>query len=241
MISEEDFAAASDGTPEMAFVRLERKFRSVYETNLKQSDSSGEYDHFTFEYMNHVISAANALGLDIFGLWDVSTNTKDLYDEYKHFRAAVDKYTVQIQISHLRSDADSVTLDEGEKKHLRGYAEKMKELIGHSRLPNDKKERLYDKINAFIKELDRNRTPLQKFHDVVLALASTGADAAEELEPTWKWVKMAAAMLGVKQEAEQTKLPAPPKRIEPPKPKPQPAPPMAKKNGRSSLDDEIPF
>src|ERR1043165_8484523 len=190
--------------------------------------------------MNHVVAAAKALGLEIFDDWSPPpTKNNNLYDEYREFRASVDKYTVQIQISHLRSGVASVALDEHEKKHLRGYADRMKEIIDKSKLAQERRERLLDKINAFLKELDRDRTTLQKFHDMVLAIAATGADAAEELEPTWKWVQLAARVLGVKQETEQKKLPEPPKRIEPPKPKQPPI--IAKKTGHSYLDDEIPF
>ena len=39
MITEEDFDAASEASPEMAFVRLERKFRAVYEKKIEESDN----------------------------------------------------------------------------------------------------------------------------------------------------------------------------------------------------------
>jgi hypothetical protein len=41
---------------------------------------------------------------------------------------------------------------------------------------------LLDKINAFVFELDRARMPLQKFHDVILSLATTGAETAEKAQ-----------------------------------------------------------
>jgi hypothetical protein len=58
------------------------------------------------------------------------------------------------------------------------------------------------------------------------------------MEPAWKWVKLAARILGVRQETEQTKLSAPPKKLEPPKrrlPSPQ------QRLDRSEMDDEVPF
>jgi hypothetical protein len=133
---------------------------------------------------------------------------------------------------------NSVALAPSEKTHLRAYADKIKDIIDKSSLQPAKKERLFDKINAFIAELDKDRTLLQKFNDVVLSLAHTGGEAAEELEPAWKWVKLAAAILGVRQEMEQTKLPAPPKRIEPPKRR---LPPPREKVGHFDMNDEIPF
>jgi hypothetical protein len=238
MITEEEFEAASDASPAMAFVRLERKFRAAYEKNLETSDSNGSFTHYTIEYMNHVVAAATALGLDIFDFWQLPSDN-DVYEQYKKFRTEVDQFTVQIQIAHIRSGPkNSVALDPSEKNHLRAYAERIKDIIDNSSLVTAKKERLFDKLNAFIAELDRDRTPLQKFTDVIMALSTTGADAAEELEPTWKWVKLGAAILGVRQETEQTKIPAPPKKIEGPK---RQIPPPEKRKVHPSADDEIPF
>jgi len=72
----------------------------------------------------------------------------------------------------------------------------------------------------------------------VLSLAHTGGEAAEELEPAWKWVKLGAAILGVRHETEQTKLPAPPKRLEPPKRRLAPPP---EKVGDLDMNDQVPF
>jgi hypothetical protein len=238
MITEEDFDAASEAAPDMALVRLERKFRAAYEKNIEHSDGNGSYNHYSIEYMNHTVAAARALGLDLFDFWELPSEKKgSIYDEYQKFRHQVDNYTVQVQIAHIRSGPkNSVALDPTEKKHLRAYADAIKDVIDKSALATAKKERLFDKINAFITELDKDRTPLQKFNDIVLSLANTGGEAAEELEPAWKWVKLGAAILGIRQETEQTKLPSPPKKIEPPKR--QIAPP---KKARQEMDDDIPF
>jgi hypothetical protein len=157
---------------------------------------------------------------------------------YQNFRHEVDNYTVQVQIAHIRSGPkNSVALDATEKKHLRAYADAIKDVVDKSTLATAKKERLFDKINAFIAELDKDRTPLQKFNDIILSLANTGGEVAEELEPAWKWVKLGAAILGVRQETEQTKLAPPPKKIEPPKRQIAPPP----KKARQEMDDDIPF
>jgi hypothetical protein len=236
MITEEDFDGAADVSPEMAFVRLERKFRAAYEKNIEGNDSSGVWDHLTIEYMNHVVAAARALGIEIFEFWAIPTQ-KNTYETYQNFRHEVDSYTVQIQIRHIRSGPkNSVALDTDEKKFLRAYADAIKDVIDKSSLVPAKKDRLYDKINAFIKELDSERMPLQKFHDVILSLATTGAEAADKLEPAWKWVRLAAEVLGARQETETKKLPPPAKKIEAPKRQIEPP-----KTAKQEMDDDIPF
>jgi hypothetical protein len=73
-----------------------------------------------------------------------------------------------------------------------------------------------------------------------MSLAKTTADATEELEPTWKWARLIAAIFGVRQDTENSKLPLPPKRIEKPK---QQIPPPVRRNGsrNTDMDNDIPF
>lgn len=242
MITEEDFDAASEVSPEMAFVRLERKFRAVLESNLESSQSNGAYDSYVVEYINHTVATAKALGLTFLDDWELpDENGSDVSNQYRKFRTEVDHYSVQIQIAHIRQGLkNTVALNDSEKKHLRAYADAIKAVIDQSDLVAAKKDRLYDKINAFIAELDRERLPLQKFHDIVMSLATTGADAADKLEPAWKWVRLGAELLGVRQETEQQKLPVPPKKLEAPK-RQLPSPPKKVNGTRRDMDDDIPF
>jgi len=108
-------------------------------------------------------------------------------------------------------------------------------------LEEGKKEALMNRLNAFLAEVDKDRTSMQRFQDFIMSLAKTTADATEELEPTWKWARLIAAIFGVRQDTENAKLPPPPKRIE--KPKQQIPPPTARRNGTRNvdMDDDIPF
>jgi hypothetical protein len=57
---------------------------------------------------------------------------------------------------------------------------------------------------------------MQRFNNFIMSLAKTTADAAEELEPTWKWTRLIAAIFGIRYDAENAKLPPPQRKIEPP-------------------------
>ncbi|WP_375784628.1 hypothetical protein ACE10Z_33605 [Bradyrhizobium sp. Pha-3] len=115
----------------------------------------------------------------------------------------------------------------------------VKEIVDGSALEIGKKEALLNKLNAFLAEVDRDRTSMQRFNDFIMGLAKTTADETEELEPTWKWARLIAAIFGARYDAENAKLPPPQKKIEPPKRKlPQPR----RTNGRNiDMDDDIPF
>jgi hypothetical protein len=246
MIQEDDFVDAAEVSPEMAFVRLERKFRARFQNNIENSQSSESYNAYVREYMNHTISTADALGLDFldeefpFGASPHLKSNGQRDEQLDRLTFLVDRFAVRAQINHIRRPPqDTVALDASEKRILRHYVEQIKEVIDTSTLLVSKKERLYDRINSFLEEVDRDRTALQRFNDIVISLAHTTGEAAEELEPTWKWVRLIGALLGARQENEQAKLPKPvtPKKLPPPKKIKEPPP----KPRNADMDDDIPF
>jgi len=242
MITEEDFAAVADCPPDLAFARLEKKFRDRLDNNQEQSQSNQSWNHYIIEYMNHTIAAAEALGLDFLDFFTVpdEDDTSNLSSIYSAFRKSVDSFTVRIHIRNVRSGpSTSLPLDENDKKHIRAYVTKIKEIVEGSALETAKKEALMNRLNAFLAEVDKDRTSMQRFQDFIMSLARTTSDATEELEPTWKWARLIAAIFGARYDTENAKLPPPQKRIEPPKPKPHPP---ARRNGaRQEMDDDIPF
>jgi hypothetical protein len=96
MITEEDFAVAAGVTdPRMAFVRLESRFRKVLHENLDDMQSSGAYDAYVIEYMNHTLAAARFFNLDFLDFWEVpSRRSNDISDKYHDFVVLVDAYKV---------------------------------------------------------------------------------------------------------------------------------------------------
>ena len=104
MITEDDFAVAADVSPEMAFVRLERKFRDAYEWQVgHHSESDGSWHRFTIAYMNHTIAVARELGLPLLGDFIFQEDGKlmrgfedlQLPELYAIFRQRVDEFVVR--------------------------------------------------------------------------------------------------------------------------------------------------
>jgi hypothetical protein len=135
MIKEEDFAGAAEVSPEMAFVRLERKFRAVYQNNINDSQSSEAYWSYTREYLNHTVAAAEALGLDFLSNFDVEADNNELSDIHTALTTAVDRFAVKVQIQYIRQPPlNTVTLEDSEKRILRHYVEQIKEVVDQSSL-----------------------------------------------------------------------------------------------------------
>ena len=242
MIGPDEYVEAVRGkNPELAFVYLEQKFRDKLNSNLEVADNSRSFDVCVIEYMNHTKAAARALGLDILDSWDVpSHQQRDLSTVFNDFTAAIDYFKVQVSIDNARSTLRfSVGLDADEKDKLRNYVAEIKKVIDRSSLPQKKKERLYDLINSFLAEVDRDRAPWDRFADLVIGLAHLGGEAAQELEPARKLIDSIARLLGRSKEFEDatSELPPPTQRHQipgPPKQLPSPT-------KRGQMDDEIPF
>ncbi len=244
MLRVEEYEEALRGRdPEMAFVLLETRFRETLEKKLDSNDNNYTWNLAVIEYLNHSIAAARGLGISSFNEWEVPKHPKrdddNLNSFYHDFMTAVDHFKVLVQIEKARSHAQfSVTLDPADKTKIHHFAEQIREIIQSSSLRPSKKERLFSKLIAFLKEVDLDRTKLEAFSDFVISLAHTGGEAAQELEPARKWLDSISRLLGHAKEFEDSAPQishAPPRQIPgPPRALPSPAP-------KGDMDDEIPF
>lgn len=245
MISPEEYADAIRGnSPEMALVVLETRFRAQLESKLESVDNNYGYNACVIEYMNHTLAAARALGLDLLNAWEVPPHTSNnsYADRFHDFTTAIDGFKVEIQIASARSRIYySVSLDSSEKDKIRHFVQQIKTVVESSHLTPKRKDRLFDLINDFLAEVERERTGWDRFSELVIGIAHLGGEAAQELEPARKFIDSIARLLGRAKEFEDSALQIPPpsipRQISPPKDT-LPSPP---KSSRDNLDDEIPF
>jgi hypothetical protein len=242
MLSPEEYASAlRTNDTEVAFVRLESKFRAALDTKLENSDNNYSYDSAVIEYINHTLAAAKSLGLTGFDTWEVPSHggsgRNNISDRYRDFVTAIDHFKVQVQIREAKSyNRYSVALDPDEKDKLRSYVTQIKIVIDKTNLSTAKKERLYDKINAFLVEVDRDRTGFEQLADLTMSLAHLGGEAAKELEPVRKLLHTINVFLGRAKEFEDSATPLPP----PSRPAQLPGPPK-QLPAPQTVDDDIPF
>src|ERR1035437_1306535 len=117
--------------------------------------------------MNHTIATAKALELEQFAEWPLpNENDKDIWADYRRFTTTIDHFSVQIQIANVRKPAtDSVGLEVSEKRTIHHYVEQIKAVIESSQAAITKRERLLEVLNAFLAEVDQQRTSLKRFSD----------------------------------------------------------------------------
>lgn len=232
--------------PKVAFVTLERKFREELNRDLNSADSNYDHEMAQIRYMSRTLTAVHHLDLNILKEWqipsviDVSDSTTNLFARFRDFLIEADSEILKINISSGQTYSKySIALTNVDKEIIRHYVGKIKLVIDGADIPVTKKDALYNKINTFLKEVDKARTWLVAASDLIIGLAHIGGEAAKELEPARKWMDSIARLIGRNQDHEDAlralTAPLEQKRIEPPRLRVSgpPEPPQ--------LDDDIPF
>jgi hypothetical protein len=232
--------------PELAFVQFEKILRErVQEMETQEADSRGfDADSYRLEYMNKVHAAAKVFGIEALANLAVpkADRNSSIAEQYRQFVTGVDYVTIQIRLHSARSNRQgSVGLDDTTRAKIHHFIKQIREAIGQSELPDDKRDALYDKLNKFAAEVDKARTALQAGMAVYIAVCDAIGQGFQKLEPARKWIDSIGALLGRAKEGEDRadhRLPSPPerKRLEPPPEKQLPKPPPPE-----IVDDDIPF
>jgi hypothetical protein len=226
MIPDEELIAAmreARGDRQLAFVQLERRFRETLNKRLAILEQNQGYDAMNasyIEYVNHTIATAKACGIKHFDSWKLPSHSHDgsLIDTYRDFTSDVDNFSLQVRINYAEHQSIySVYLTPADKTSIRHLAEEIKKIIESSQLPKEKRESLLKKLNAFITEVDRDRTRLETYADLMIGFSHAVGESANELKPVASLITKIGRVFGLRQEAEsQVRLPpAETKQIEP--------------------------
>jgi hypothetical protein len=242
MISDDEILEAiqeARGDPNLAFVKLERRFRTTLHTNLQNDESQGTaaYNSYYIEYINHTLAAASGLKITAFQKWKLPSHSRNntLVDTYNDFTSDVDHFSLQVRLNHaVHRDKYSVSLTGAEKTKIRHLVDRIKRVIDQSPLPKTKRDELFDLLNKFLAEVDRERTRYEVVSDLMIGMSRVAGTSIKELSPIRPWIEMILKAIGKRKDEEnkQALPPATPRQIEPPhREEPEPA----------QTDDDIPF
>lgn len=221
--------------PEEAFLTLEGFFRRELEDNL-QKDSSDSFNiSYYIDYLSQVVAAISELNLtQQFGV-DLPPVEDINYASYPDLSKRIKNYCIRLQIRKgRRTQGFSVAFDPASKAKIHHLLGQVRETIQLLEVTESKREALLKRVAALESEVDRTRTRLEAFGELVIGVAGLTGEASEKLEPLRKLVDSVARIIhGSKEEEErnQVKLPAPekPKQLEGPK------------TPVDQSDDDIPF
>lgn len=221
--------------PEQAFIMLENHFRELCDDRLENAHENENVSVFYVEYIGRVLAAIEELGLST-AFQERVPRIQDVdYTTYLNFSKDVEHYKTMLQIRHSRrTKGYSVRLDEPTRKKIKHYLEQIREIFLKLEIDSRKRDSLLATLNTLDLEIDRGRTRLDVFGDLVIGTAGILGDVAEKVEPIRKWIDSIAGLIwGARESSGQKQLPSPTekKQIEPPRvPKREP-----------EMDDEIPF
>jgi hypothetical protein len=223
------------------FLHLERRARDRHKEVLDDLDerygNDADHSECNFAYTRAVLAAANACGIEELSEWTLPRyGEEDWRQDCLNFKAAAEFVAAKLLIQrHRQRDTYSVAIDTPTKLKLEHYVREGRDLIHKLSMPLPKREVLLGCLNAFVAELDRERTDLQVYGALAAEAANTTDEVASAFAPV---IRRIGKMLGLSREAEDARerakllTAAETKRIAGP-----PKRPVFDKK----IDDEIPF
>ena len=129
-----------------------------------------------------------------------------------------------------------VVLDDAARTALHHFIGQIREKLNELALPEEKREALFNKLNAFAAEVDRNRTRTAAFLAFTVDVTRDSKDMIEPFKPLQRTVDRVLDVLDKATKwrdalppwSERKKIEGPPKKLPPPSPS-------------GGLEDEIPF
>jgi hypothetical protein len=230
--TEEQVYANLPDDPEQAFVVLEKFFREQSEGKLARTDNSTDQRVIYVDYISKVIAAINELGIAAQFETKIPRINEVDFNTYAEFGKDVQHYRTMLQIRQSRRNKGySVQFDSATKQKIRHHIEQLRIVIEKLEVDQAKKEILLKRLDAFVAEVDRDRTRFEAWGAVVIQAAEVLGDSAEKAEPARKWLDSIGRLIwGAKNDEDAAKQLPPPKEVK------QIEPPRS-----SDKDDEIPF
>lgn len=219
--------------PEAAFLMLEKHYREKYESGIRRNSDDTDFSVHQMEYIAQVLGAISELNLenefrsDVPSIEDVNTQT------YLNFSKDVKNYCTRLSIRvSRRVQGFSVIFDSASKQKAHHFIGQLRELFTTIDVDTPKRDALFTRLIALEKEVDRDRTRLEVYGELIIETASILGKAVEKLRPVQELLDSFSRLIYGSRSEEVKKL-APPKetkRIE------SRISPKAK-----VLDDEVPF
>ena len=172
--------------PEMAFTTLHQRLFTDLERIL-ESDQSSTWEHER-RYVDSLIAFDEVHNLDMFSDYGSPPNNDgEFYIFYQKIRRHANKSSIKIKMEaarRLKIVTESViVLDASARQAIHALINAVKEKLYELTLPENKRESLFNKLNQFAAEVDRNRTRTEAFYSFAVDTARSAREVADELKP----------------------------------------------------------
>ena len=223
--------------PEKAFADLQqRKY-----ADLERISERNEYPSWRAErrYVDILTAFDEVHGLGIFTAFGSPPFADEDFSIFFHdFSRCAEMSSQKIKMEEarrLKTGAQNViVLDATKRKAIHILINAIREELNEFSLPENKREALFNKLNDFAAEVDRNRTRTEAFLSFVVDMGRASRELNDELKPL---LQKSDRIIDLIEKAkkwnealppwkERMKIEGPPKRLAPP---------------QHDIDDEIPF
>ncbi len=224
--------------PETAFAALHRRKYNDLETAWANSQGDSSW-HYERRYVDFLLAFDEVHNLDVLkNFRSPPIRDSEFGEFFQSFRRHAEVSSQKILMEAARrvktGAQQVVVLDTGARHKIHVLISSIRERLNELTLPEAKRDSLFNKLNAFASEVDRNRTRTEAFLAFSVESARTGREVLDEIKPLQDAIN---GVLDIIDKAKSLKemLPswAERKRIEGP-PKQLPSP-------KSDPDEDLPF
>ena len=230
---ENEFLALPDD-PEEAFAILERRKLKELEEIWKNERSDWRYER---EYTNVLLAFDEVYDLGLLVAFrSVPADDNEFINYFQGFRQYVERIKQKLMVEAARrvkaGASGVVVLDASSRSAIHQFIDAIRNKLNELHIPEAKRDALFNKLNAFSSEIDKNRTRTEAFYAFAIETARVAREVNDEIKPMQETIDRVFDWLD---KATKWKDALPPwkdrRKIEgPPKQLPKP-----------DLDDDIPF
>ena len=223
--------------PEMAFAILQQKKYADLLSILEGREDSGFY--YELRYVDTLIAFDEVHNLEIFADYKSPPhNNNDFYSFFHNFcrHAEISSQKIKMESARrLKTGVQSIiVLDATARQAIHTLINAIRERLNELKIPENKRDSLFNKLNEFTAEVDRNRTRTEAFYSFVIDTSRVIRSVGDELKPLLHSIDRVVDLIDKAKKwndmlppwKDRKKIEGPPKRL--------PSPPP-------DFDEEIPF
>lgn len=217
MFDDDDILILEGLSPEQKFCAIERLAGRKLTESRRDTFPNDPTEFDEFDYMVAVLAAAQEFDIKELSNWELPSRlAEDRMAHCQMFRDEARRVSHRLFYRHGIKNV-GVALDAPTKQKISHWLKQIREVVQKSDVSAHKKDRLFALINKLQNEVDQERTPIRAAGELWVTICGYLGEGAKSLEPVAQIIERIGNALGIANEQQQPRLPAPPKKIEPPK------------------------
>jgi GGDEF domain-containing protein len=171
--------------PEEAFAVLQKRRSRYLNDEFDNYNQRREHDR---HYVDTLIAFDEVHHLKIFSDLKTPPNGDNQFDDFfqsfrRHAEITSQKIRIEIARRLKTGTCNIVILDSSSRSAIHALIEKIREKLNELKLPEAKRNNLFNKLNSFVSEIDRNQTRTEAYLAFAVSLFKTARECSTEFQP----------------------------------------------------------